>query len=285
MPGALEAVRRLRHRGFRLGIVSDTGFRPGRVLRRQLSEVGILDCFEPGGLAFSDEVGVPKPDPRIFERALSGLDVTAAEAVHVGDLKFTDVAGARSAGMRVVRFTGCADDLEDGPEADAVISSHAELEVVAAPSRSDWPSSAQASAERRAAAAAGAWPASSRKRAWASRIAGPPPRIRIWEPRSSPRALSSAIVRAQPVNPARPNLERTVGGPQPSHICSRWSERPCRTAAAGGGALGGASTISVRWRAPGVPEAASSFSTGRLRASPSSTHALPPVISSTATAW
>ena len=128
VPGALAAVRRLRHRGFRLGIVSDTGFRPGRVLRRQLSEVGILDCFEPGGLAFSDEVGVPKPDPRIFERALSGLDVTAAEAVHVGDLKFTDVAGARSAGMRVVRFTGCADDLEDGPEADAVISSHAELE-------------------------------------------------------------------------------------------------------------------------------------------------------------
>ena len=54
--------------------------------------------------------------------------MTAAEAVHVGDLKFTDVAGARSAGMRVVRFTGCADDLEDGPEADAVISSHAELE-------------------------------------------------------------------------------------------------------------------------------------------------------------
>ncbi len=129
VPGAPGAVRRLRERGLRLGIVSDTGFRPGRVLRRQLAAVGILDCFEPGGMAFSDEVGVPKPHPRIFEAALRGLDVAAAEAVHVGDLKFTDVAGARGVGMRVIRFTGCADDLEEGPEADAVVSSYAELEL------------------------------------------------------------------------------------------------------------------------------------------------------------
>lgn len=128
VPGALAAVRRLHERGVSLGIVSDTGFRPGRVLRRHLDEAGILDCFQPQGLAFSDEVGVPKPDPRIFQAALNGLGVAAEEAVHVGDLKFTDVAGARGVGMRVIRFTGCADDPEEGPEADAVVSSHAELE-------------------------------------------------------------------------------------------------------------------------------------------------------------
>ena len=129
VPGALEAVRRLRHRGFRLGIVSDTGFRPGRVLRRQLAAVGILDCFESAGLAFSDEVGVPKPHPRIFEAALRGLGVEPGEAVHVGDLKFTDVAGARGVGMRVLRFNGFSDDAEEGPEADAVVSSYGDLEA------------------------------------------------------------------------------------------------------------------------------------------------------------
>jgi putative hydrolase of the HAD superfamily len=129
VPGAPEAVRRLHERGLRLGIVSDTGFRPGRVLRRQLAATGILECFEPAGLAFSDEVGVPKPHPRIFEAALRGLGVQPAEAVHVGDLKFTDVAGARGVGMRVLRFTGCVDDVEEGPEADAVISSYGDLEA------------------------------------------------------------------------------------------------------------------------------------------------------------
>jgi len=127
--GAPEAVHRLQERGLRLGIVSDTGFRPGRVLRRQLAATGILDCFEPAGLAFSDEVGVPKPHPRIFEAALRGLGVEPGEAVHVGDLKFTDVAGARGVGMRVLRFTGFSDDAEEGPEADAVISSYGELEA------------------------------------------------------------------------------------------------------------------------------------------------------------
>jgi putative hydrolase of the HAD superfamily len=128
VPGAPEAVHRLKARGLRLGIVSDTGFRPGRVLRRQLAAAGILACFEPAGLAFSDEVGVPKPHPRIFETALKGLGVPPDQAVHVGDLKFTDVAGARGVGMRVIRFTGCVDDLEEGPEADCVISSYGELE-------------------------------------------------------------------------------------------------------------------------------------------------------------
>jgi len=127
--GAVEAVRRLHERGLRLGIVSDTGFRPGRVLRRELAAAGILGCFEPAGLAFSDEVGVPKPHPRIFQAALRGLEVEPGEAVHIGDLKFTDVAGARGAGMRVLRFTGCADDVEEGPEADAVVKAYEELEA------------------------------------------------------------------------------------------------------------------------------------------------------------
>lgn len=128
VPGAPDAVRRLKQRGLRLGIVSDTGLRPGRLLRRQLAEAGILECFEPAALAFSDEVGVPKPHPLIFEAALRGLDVPPSEAVHVGDLRFTDVAGARGVGMRVIRFNGWADDPEEGPEADAVVSSYGELD-------------------------------------------------------------------------------------------------------------------------------------------------------------
>ena len=50
----------------------------------------------------STEVGVEKPDPRIFRLALARADVTAAEAVYVGDLYSVDVLGARAAGMSAV---------------------------------------------------------------------------------------------------------------------------------------------------------------------------------------
>jgi putative hydrolase of the HAD superfamily len=125
--GAAETLAELRGAGIRLGVISDTGFSPGRVLRRFLERAGVLDCFVPGALAFSDEVGVPKPHPHIFASALAALDVGPAEAAHVGDLRFTDIAGGRAAGVRTVRFRGCYDDRSEGPEADVVVSRMSEV--------------------------------------------------------------------------------------------------------------------------------------------------------------
>ncbi len=119
--GMATAVRTLHGGALRLGVVSDTGWSPGRHLRGFLESAGVAGCFVPGALAFSDEVGVPKPDPRIFARALAGLGTRPAETVHVGDLRFTDVAGARAAGLVSVRYRGIRDDPGEGPEADYVI--------------------------------------------------------------------------------------------------------------------------------------------------------------------
>jgi HAD superfamily hydrolase (TIGR01549 family) len=125
--GAAETLAELRGAGIRLGVISDTSFSPGRVLRRLLERAGVLGCFVPAALTFSDEVGVPKPHPRIFATALAALDVGPAEAAHIGDLRFTDVAGGRAAGLRTVRFRGCYDDRSEGPEADVVVSRMAEV--------------------------------------------------------------------------------------------------------------------------------------------------------------
>ena len=66
--------------------------------------------------------------------ALAGLGgVDPAEAAHIGDLRRTDVAGARGIGMRAVRYRGVfddpgrADDGSDQVEGDAVIDDHADL--------------------------------------------------------------------------------------------------------------------------------------------------------------
>jgi putative hydrolase of the HAD superfamily len=109
--GARELLALLRARGVRTALICDTGFTPGRVVRRLLDQHGLLGSLEV--TIFSDEIGVPKPHPRAFVGALEGLGVQADGAVHVGDLRRSDVAGARAIGMGSVRFRGHHDDHVD----------------------------------------------------------------------------------------------------------------------------------------------------------------------------
>lgn len=124
--GALETIGRLRSHGLQIGLICDTGFSSGRVVRELLEEQGIAGSIDV--FCFSDEVGVPKPGNEIFAKALAELGVRPPEAVHVGDLKRTDIAGAHDVGMHAVRYRGVHDDLTDATEAECVIDHHAQLQ-------------------------------------------------------------------------------------------------------------------------------------------------------------
>jgi putative hydrolase of the HAD superfamily len=102
-PGAAQAVRDLAAAGMRLGIVSNTGRTPGRILRRVLERHGLLGHF--GAISYSDEVGVRKPDPEIFQATLIAAGVRPGEALHVGDNPEADVVGAQAIGMRAAHYT------------------------------------------------------------------------------------------------------------------------------------------------------------------------------------
>lgn len=128
----VEAIDALRAAGVRVGIICDVGLTPSTTLRGFLGHHQILDRFDHW--SFSDEVGCFKPDPAIFAHALAGLGgPDPAAAAHVGDLRRTDVAGARGAGWFAVRYAGAFDDPgspDDGSdqvEGDAVVADHAEL--------------------------------------------------------------------------------------------------------------------------------------------------------------
>ncbi len=142
--GGREALAALATAGVRRALVCDTGFSSGRVVRQLLDRHGLLELLEV--TIFSDEVGVPKPHPAAFAAALEGLGVDRVGAVHVGDLRRSDVAGARAFGMGSVRLTAHHDDCGQGggagvidcaaagceplcprPEADAVARSYPEL--------------------------------------------------------------------------------------------------------------------------------------------------------------
>jgi putative hydrolase of the HAD superfamily len=126
--GAAEAVEAVRAAGIPTALVCDVGFTPNRFVRQFLKEHHItLDHY-----FFSDELGVPKPYPPIFNAALKATGASPAEAVHIGDLRRTDIAGARNVGMGTIRFIGVHNDQwesEDtsGEEADLVLERWAEL--------------------------------------------------------------------------------------------------------------------------------------------------------------
>jgi FMN phosphatase YigB (HAD superfamily) len=130
--GIGECLQTLKAHGLAIGIVCDVGMTPSAILREHLDRQGLIGLFDH--FSFSDEVGVYKPERRIFEHALAGLgDVAPARAAHVGDLRRTDIAGALAMGMTAVRYTGVFDDdTQPDPEAHHVVSDHRELPKVLA---------------------------------------------------------------------------------------------------------------------------------------------------------
>jgi HAD superfamily hydrolase (TIGR01549 family) len=95
--GIVRLFRSLNDLGLRIGIVSD-GTTPEQV--ETLGKLGVLPRVD--AVAISDRVGVLKPDPRLFDAALTGLAVQPREALHVGDSWDRDVEGAREFGMTPV---------------------------------------------------------------------------------------------------------------------------------------------------------------------------------------
>lgn len=127
-----DTLEALKSAGLRIGIICDVGFAPSTTLRRILARHGLLGFFDHW--SFSDDVGTFKPDPVIFDHALTGLGgVAPSRAVHVGDLRRTDIAGANALGITSVRYTGVYDDpgsADDGThevEARHVLGDHADL--------------------------------------------------------------------------------------------------------------------------------------------------------------
>lgn len=122
LAGAADGIRALAAR-CKLGIISDTGFASGRAQDKLLAQDGLLEFFS--ATVYSVDVGHAKPRSEIFHRALELLDVSAGEAVHVGDIERTDVAGALAVGMRAVRL----DQVRPGGASDAeyVASSYEDL--------------------------------------------------------------------------------------------------------------------------------------------------------------
>lgn len=101
-PHVSAVLAALKRQGYRVGLISNTGRTWGRFLRPIQDDFGIGKYFDDR--IFSDELGIRKPEPAIFEAALGHLGLRPEEVVHVGDDLAADVAGSKQLGMRAVWF-------------------------------------------------------------------------------------------------------------------------------------------------------------------------------------
>ncbi|MGI9538850.1 MAG: TIGR02253 family HAD-type hydrolase [Miltoncostaeaceae bacterium] len=103
LPDVLETLARLARAGVRLGVIS-AGLRVKQA--EKLIRLDALSYFDPTAIFFSDQMGVSKPNPKIFSMACAAVDVAPARALYVGDRPTHDIAPAGSIGMQTVHYTG-----------------------------------------------------------------------------------------------------------------------------------------------------------------------------------
>jgi putative hydrolase of the HAD superfamily len=95
---APAALARLRSAGLRLAVVSNAN----GTVKALFERLDLARFFDV--ILDSQEEGVEKPDPRLFEIGLTRSGAQRESTVHVGDLYHVDVVGARAAGLAVILF-------------------------------------------------------------------------------------------------------------------------------------------------------------------------------------
>ena len=121
LPGALELVRGLAKK-FPLALVTN-GI--AAVQNKRFAASPITDYFR--SIVISEEVGVAKPDPRIFAPALQKTGLEAGEVLYVGDSVTSDMAAARNAGMDFCWFNPGRAPVPTGQAPSFIIAAITEL--------------------------------------------------------------------------------------------------------------------------------------------------------------
>ncbi|MDJ0522793.1 MAG: HAD-IA family hydrolase [Planctomycetota bacterium] len=100
---AQAVLQHLSEAGIRIGVIS-AGLQVKQA--EKLIRIEALPYLDPTAIFFSDQVGVSKPNPKIYTKACEFVGVAPERALYVGDRPSHDAAPARVAGMQTVHYTG-----------------------------------------------------------------------------------------------------------------------------------------------------------------------------------
>ena len=89
-------LRDLKRAGVRLGIVTH-----GWTVKQaeKLVRLGLVPYLDPKAVFISDQIGISKPNPKLYQLALSDMGLSPAEVMYIGDSPEHDIAPPKSIGM------------------------------------------------------------------------------------------------------------------------------------------------------------------------------------------
>lgn len=95
-PDAIRCIEKLSHTSLILGVLTN-----GLTIKQaeKLVRLELQDAFSPDAIFISEDLGVAKPHPRIFQIACEALGVAPGSVLYIGDNPIKDVDAAHEAGL------------------------------------------------------------------------------------------------------------------------------------------------------------------------------------------
>jgi putative hydrolase of the HAD superfamily len=132
-PGVVELLSELRALEVLLGVITH-----GLTIKQaeKLVRLGLVDHLDSDAIFISDQIGIAKPNPKLWQTALRAHDLDPAATIYVGDSTRNDVAPPKRLGMITVLARlrpprpGEELPLPDDERPDHVITSFGELRAL-----------------------------------------------------------------------------------------------------------------------------------------------------------
>ena len=99
--GATEFIRKLKENGIKIALCTDM---TAQIQYRKIHQLGLCDYID--FMVSSEETGLEKPAPIMFELALKKLNVDAKDAAYFGDSLERDIKGASNLGITPFWYIG-----------------------------------------------------------------------------------------------------------------------------------------------------------------------------------
>ena len=99
--GVTEFIHRLKDNGVKISLCTDM---TAQIQYRKISRLGLCDFID--FMVSSEETGLEKPSPVMFELALNKMHVKAEEAAYFGDSLERDIEGAANVGIKPFWYVG-----------------------------------------------------------------------------------------------------------------------------------------------------------------------------------
>ena len=99
LDGAVDVLKKLKEKGYILGAVTNG---VSSLQNTKLDTAGIRHLFDV--VVVSGDIGIYKPDRRIFDEAARRVGIENEKVLFVGDHPVNDIKGALGAGMQAIRM-------------------------------------------------------------------------------------------------------------------------------------------------------------------------------------